>query len=144
MLRRHSWQEYSRCALFYQLQSSLHTGGSIAGRGWPVKTGSRRSRALRRRTSMPHRPGLAPGQSAGTIPPPGQETAIAIGLRVGASNMTTRGNENGATVTVYTDGGCIGNPGPGGWAAILIYGEREKELTGRSSKTTNNRMEMRA
>ncbi len=58
--------------------------------------------------------------------------------------MTTRQSGNGASVTIYTDGGCIGNPGPGGWAAILIFGKHEKELTGRSSKTTNNRMELRA
>lgn len=51
---------------------------------------------------------------------------------------------NPTTVTIYTDGGCIGNPGPGGWAAILRYGEHEKELSGRFRETTNNRMEMRA
>ena len=48
------------------------------------------------------------------------------------------------TVTVYTDGGCIGNPGPGGYAAILRYGEHEKEIVGRYRQTTNNRMELRA
>jgi ribonuclease HI len=47
-------------------------------------------------------------------------------------------------VTIYTDGGCIGNPGPGGWAAILVYGEHRKELSGRFRETTNNRMELRA
>ena len=47
-------------------------------------------------------------------------------------------------VTIYTDGGCIGNPGPGGWAAILLYGEHRKELSGRYRETTNNRMELRA
>ena len=47
-------------------------------------------------------------------------------------------------VIIYTDGGCIGNPGPGGWAAILRYGEHERELTGRFRATTNNRMELRA
>ena len=45
---------------------------------------------------------------------------------------------------IYTDGACLGNPGPGGWAAILRYGEHEKELSGRFRQTTNNRMEMRA
>jgi len=58
--------------------------------------------------------------------------------------MITKQGENGASVTIYTDGGCIGNPGPGGWAAILIHGKHKKELTGRSSNTTNNRMELRA
>lgn len=47
-------------------------------------------------------------------------------------------------VVIYTDGACLGNPGPGGWAAILRYGEHEKELSGRFRQTTNNRMEMRA
>lgn len=48
------------------------------------------------------------------------------------------------TVVVYTDGGCIGNPGPGGFAAILRYGSREREIVGRYQATTNNRMELRA
>ena len=45
-------------------------------------------------------------------------------------------------VTVYTDGACSGNPGPGGWGAIMIYGAVEKELTGGDDATTNNRMEL--
>jgi len=49
-----------------------------------------------------------------------------------------------ARVLIYTDGGCIGNPGPGGWAAVLQYGDHEKELSGRFQDTTNNRMELRA
>jgi ribonuclease HI len=49
-----------------------------------------------------------------------------------------------ARVTIYTDGGCIGNPGPGGWAAVLLYGEAVRELSGRYRATTNNRMELRA
>jgi ribonuclease HI len=48
------------------------------------------------------------------------------------------------TVTIYTDGGCIGNPGPGGWAALLRFGEQEREISGRFQRTTNNRMELRA
>ena len=47
-------------------------------------------------------------------------------------------------VTIYTDGSCLGNPGPGGWAAVLQSGEHEKVLTGAASHTTNNRMELRA
>lgn len=47
-------------------------------------------------------------------------------------------------VILYTDGACIGNPGPGGWAAILRYGDRRKELSGGLRATTNNRMELRA
>lgn len=48
------------------------------------------------------------------------------------------------TVTIYTDGACSGNPGPGGWGAILSYGGVEKELSGGEASTTNNRMEMMA
>ena len=48
------------------------------------------------------------------------------------------------TVTVYTDGACSGNPGPGGWAAILLYGQHRRELSGGEPSTTNNRMEMTA
>jgi ribonuclease HI len=47
-------------------------------------------------------------------------------------------------VTIYTDGACSGNPGPGGWAALLIYDGREKELSGGEPATTNNRMELTA
>ena len=47
-------------------------------------------------------------------------------------------------VTIYTDGACSGNPGPGGWAALLIYSGREKELSGGEPVTTNNRMELTA
>lgn len=47
-------------------------------------------------------------------------------------------------VTIYTDGACSGNPGPGGWAAILEYNGREKELSGGEARTTNNRMELTA
>ena len=45
-------------------------------------------------------------------------------------------------VTIYTDGACSGNPGPGGWGAILQYGTAEKELSGGEHQTTNNRMEL--
>ena len=45
-------------------------------------------------------------------------------------------------VRIYTDGACSGNPGPGGWGAILIYGSVEKELSGGEAMTTNNRMEL--
>ena len=46
------------------------------------------------------------------------------------------------SVIVYTDGACSGNPGPGGWGAILRYGDKKKELSGGASETTNNRMEL--
>ena len=48
------------------------------------------------------------------------------------------------TVTVYTDGACSGNPGPGGWGAILRYGPHEKVISGGEAETTNNRMELTA
>lgn len=47
-------------------------------------------------------------------------------------------------VTIYTDGACSGNPGPGGWAAILIYRSVKKEISGAEQSTTNNRMEITA
>ena len=48
------------------------------------------------------------------------------------------------TVTIYTDGACSGNPGPGGWGAILMYGPHSRELSGGEAATTNNRMELTA
>ena len=47
-------------------------------------------------------------------------------------------------VMIYTDGACSGNPGPGGWGAILFFNGREKEISGGEAHTTNNRMEIRA
>lgn len=48
------------------------------------------------------------------------------------------------SVNIYTDGACSGNPGPGGWAAILVCNGHEKEISGYDANTTNNRMEIRA
>lgn len=48
------------------------------------------------------------------------------------------------TVKIYTDGACSGNPGPGGWGAVLLYGEHEKQISGGERETTNNRMELTA
>lgn len=47
-------------------------------------------------------------------------------------------------VSIFTDGACKGNPGPGGWAALLRYGDKEKEIVGSEENTTNNRMELKA
>ncbi|MEZ5740189.1 MAG: ribonuclease HI [Burkholderiaceae bacterium] len=47
-------------------------------------------------------------------------------------------------ISVYTDGACKGNPGPGGWGALLVCGEHERELFGGEPRTTNNRMELLA
>jgi len=49
-----------------------------------------------------------------------------------------------STVVIYTDGACKGNPGPGGWGALLLSGDRECEIFGGESPTTNNRMELTA
>ena len=46
------------------------------------------------------------------------------------------------SVIIYTDGACSGNPGPGGWAAILMYGQKRLEISGFEAHTTNNRMEL--
>ncbi len=48
------------------------------------------------------------------------------------------------TINIWTDGACSGNPGPGGWGAVLVYGKSEKELCGAEAATTNNRMELMA
>lgn len=47
-------------------------------------------------------------------------------------------------LNIYTDGACSGNPGPGGWGAVLVYNGKEKELSGSEKNTTNNRMELTA
>ena len=47
-------------------------------------------------------------------------------------------------ITLYTDGACSGNPGKGGWGAILMYNDAKKEISGGESQTTNNRMELTA
>jgi ribonuclease HI len=58
--------------------------------------------------------------------------------------MSEAPTETPPLVEVFTDGACSGNPGPGGWGAILRWGTAEKELSGHESPTTNNRMEMTA
>ena len=65
-------------------------------------------------------------------------------MRSPAKEGAARKAAAGERVTVYTDGACSGNPGPGGWAAILIHRGREKELSGGERFTTNNRMELTA
>ena len=60
--------------------------------------------------------------------------------------MTEAGNGAIAAqrVRIYTDGACSGNPGPGGWGALLIFGGKEREIAGAEPRTTNNRMELMA
>jgi ribonuclease HI len=60
-----------------------------------------------------------------------------------AQTDTTQG-QNSQRVTMYTDGACRGNPGPGGWGVVLRYGDNERLLFGGDRKTTNNRMELQA
>ncbi|MCL6452005.1 MAG: ribonuclease HI [Alicyclobacillus sp.] len=49
-----------------------------------------------------------------------------------------------SAVEIYTDGACSGNPGPGGWAAVLVYGNQQREISGGAVNTTNQRMELTA
>jgi len=56
----------------------------------------------------------------------------------------TETNESLKHVTMYTDGGCIGNPGPGGYGVVLLYGDKRRELSAGYRRTTNNRMEIMA
>ena len=60
--------------------------------------------------------------------------------------MTKAGDETIAAgrVRIYTDGACSGNPGPGGWGALLLFGSEEREISGAEPGTTNNRMELMA
>ena len=58
--------------------------------------------------------------------------------------MLFRSEQNMKNVDIYTDGACSGNPGKGGWGAVLVYGNTEKEISGGNSDTTNNRMELTA
>ncbi len=53
-------------------------------------------------------------------------------------------NSSADKILIYTDGACLGNPGAGGWGAVLIYGEHQKEISGCEAQTTNNRMELMA
>ena len=58
--------------------------------------------------------------------------------------MSAEEKSGGPVVDIFTDGACSGNPGPGGWGALLRYGTVEKELSGGEEQTTNNRMELMA
>ncbi len=58
--------------------------------------------------------------------------------------MSFKSSSAEKTVEIYTDGACSGNPGPGGWGALLLYGDHEREISGGEFETTNNRMELTA
>ena len=83
----------------------------------------------------------APTPVRAPIPPPAQPGLFATPAPARAVDPRTAGWEE---VTLYTDGGCIRNPGPGGWGAVLVRGEKRKELSGGFRLTTNNRMELMA
>lgn len=72
-----------------------------------------------------------------------QENIIALGKQVLSGRRLLK-RRTMKTVTIYTDGACSGNPGPGGWGAILMYGPHKRELSGGEANTTNNRMELTA
>ena len=72
-----------------------------------------------------------------------QENIIALGKQVLSGRRLLK-RRTMKTVTIYTDGACSGNPGPGGWGAILMYGPHKRELSGGEAATTNNRMELTA
>lgn len=59
-------------------------------------------------------------------------------------NEASGSGRTSTTVDIYTDGACSGNPGPGGWAAILLYGDERKDVQGAAPSTTNQRMELQA
>ena len=61
-----------------------------------------------------------------------------------AARKSGRRAQTTGVVTIYTDGACKGNPGPGGWGALLVWGDHERELCGGEPATTNNRMELTA
>ena len=84
--------------------------------------------------SGPTRPGAPPSSVA------------AAGQAVIECSDWTSGGPVGdlKSVTIYTDGGCLGNPGPGGYGVVLLHGSRRKELSGGFRRTTNNRMELMA
>jgi ribonuclease HI len=64
--------------------------------------------------------------------------------RLPGGEATPRRDHTSAAVDIYTDGACKGNPGPGGWGALLVSGTRRRELSGGERATTNNRMELTA
>jgi ribonuclease HI len=66
------------------------------------------------------------------------------GLIVWQTTRNIRPMASAKTIDIYTDGACSGNPGPGGWGSVLLWGDHRRELSGGDADTTNNRMEMLA
>ncbi len=61
-----------------------------------------------------------------------------------STHITQLKEDNMKVVSIYTDGACSGNPGPGGWGAVLMYADKQKEIYGGEANTTNQRMEIKA
>ena len=121
---------------------ALSRGAALLGGGDGSPPAARRGR----RAALPADPplrldqpgGRRLGQTQGPARVPAQ--APLPSRRVGSRRLRHRA----VTVAIYTDGACRGNPGPGGWGAVLLYGEHRREISGAAPDTTNNRMELTA
>src|SRR5690606_14573963 len=102
-------------------------------------SGQRERRAPRAR--LARRMDVAGGK-ARVAADPGAPARAAAHRQRSAGGMTVA--EAAKQVEIHTDGACLGNPGPGGWAALLCFRGREKEIAGGEPLTTNNRMELTA
>src|SRR5207244_3677182 len=86
-------------------------------------------------------------QGPAGVPAPAQvppQHPLGQRVRPGKHAMTAAAEGAKPAVAIYTDGACSGNPGPGGWGAILVSGKHRKEIRGGEALTTNNRMELTA
>src|ERR1700728_1044826 len=117
----------------------------------PVPHAARPSRQHRRGEPGHAAPALVLPLAVGRLPDQGAQARLHADADPPAAARATTGVRwtGGAqcvsgTVDIYTDGACRGNPGPGGWAAVLSAGGREKEISGAQPLTTNNRMELQA
>ena len=112
--------------------AALPHAGARGGDAVSADAAGRLARGARRRAGEAEGPaGIFP-QAA--LPPGGEKRPRLRSIEAMAEQR----------VTIYTDGACSGNPGPGGWGAILVFGDHEKELKGGEAHTTNNRMELMA
>ena len=144
----HSYNVTKGRALLAQLRQDASAVGR--GMGQAAAVGARRRLALsahpagRLARRAARRAGAAEGpariRAQAPLPPEGQERARLRSERA----VTAESPQKLSHVVIHTDGACSGNPGPGGWGAILTFGDREKELKGGEANTTNNRMELMA
>src|SRR5258708_28312544 len=139
-------QRHQGPCLFRRLWPRAQT--VAGGTGCAAAAGARRGVAVPADASgrFPQRPAGGPGQAQGSagIRP---QAALSAG-RYQHARLRRRavraGGVSPTPVIIHTDGACSGNPGPGGWGAILKFGDVEKELKGGEVHTTNNRMELMA